>query len=1162
MKNVLKTGLFYFVAFSMVIGNSVINIDFSTAMAHAEELGETVETTSVVPYPDPNPVQAEWGVDNNTVTVTWNEITDDRFDGYKVVFSETDPNPVYPTVPHIAYITDSTVTSYVHDYEFVCGQDYHYSVTARYDDGSHYVAGNAVTLNFACEEEEPEPNCEGADAEFVVGLEVMGLNCGSQNLPAYDYEDINLSTGAGSYEVYTVAKRSDINEDSPYGQDNEEFTVRVNSSLEGPIVVDQSLPSIWDIQNAGTFDFVDGSNTVHMDTAFECTDPSSMDRNSVEVTKLCLYKVEEPEEELATVIAHKIVCDEETDLPNWSGGANITADTAQNYVDTHPNCHFASDWKFEWGTNNSLLDLDGDYIGEHNVAGWYDFDSLTDVNGKAEVELNLEDLSGKTWFREVLQDDYIPYSFPPGSNPGSDISAEFWCNSDVVNYDNAEWINDIAADDTYYCVAFNVEIQEEEECSLEDSLLVNGSFEEPVVTNGSLWQKMSSVLGWIIEKVSDDSATTLELHRGWSANVASDGLQYSELDGDHSTRIIQEVATEAGAEYKLFWSFAPRHNIAAEQNHLGVKVDDTQVATNGPATGSAPLSQGDWEDSNYVFLADDTSTSIAFEDIGPSNSYGTFLDDARLCKVADAETDYPPVITLIGSPIINIDHSATYTDEGATADDVEDGDITGDIATVNPVDTSVLGVYTITYNVTDSDGNHATEVTRTVIVGAPYAPWCSVLLGAMRDFYNPDSSAYGLYNEVIDVYTEDLLIETINLSDLALLTQMYYEADDDVCYAQFEDPEDEFHFQCEDPEVGWCGGLLQGITDSINRPDRYFEVFDLYTEDNLNVINLSDLVIISQLLGANDQVACYTYYVPPFLMCENPEPYCGDGNVDEGEQCDAGPEGSDTCNTQCEVIETGCVTNCGGGGGGSTTASVFNVDVDVTCEATTITWQTSRNSLTWMYYSDESGTYSSEEQSTEYDREHSVVLEDLEYDTEYFYKIATKTTSGRESKKSEISFTTPPKEQCEEVLGEKIEEPLICDFLRPSGSTGGDEDIDGVFHYPNGSLLRDACVPEMPVYLIRDQKKWHIPTWQYLHDHHFDERIYNVISSVANSYEDWTAKVLGIKEYADGTLLRGSDMKIYVLEKGQKRHVISLQELIKYAGQEIINVSDEVLDRY
>ena len=81
-----------------------------------------------------------------------------------------------------------------------------------------------------------------------------------------------------------------------------------------------------------------------------------------------------------------------------------------------------------------------------------------------------------------------------------------------------------------------------------------------------------------------------------------------------------------------------------------------------------------------------------------------------------------PVITLVGDAEITVEVGSTYTDLGATASDNYDGDITADIVTVNNVDTSVIGSYTVTYNVTDSSGNAASEVTRTVNVTDTTAP--------------------------------------------------------------------------------------------------------------------------------------------------------------------------------------------------------------------------------------------------------------------------------------------------------------------------------------------------------------------------------------------------------------------------------------------------------
>src|SRR5210317_1762574 len=75
-----------------------------------------------------------------------------------------------------------------------------------------------------------------------------------------------------------------------------------------------------------------------------------------------------------------------------------------------------------------------------------------------------------------------------------------------------------------------------------------------------------------------------------------------------------------------------------------------------------------------------------------------------------------PVITLVGSESVTIQVGETYTDAGATATDNYDGDLTEDIVVVNPVDTSAVDTYTITYKVLNAAGYAATEVTRTVNV--------------------------------------------------------------------------------------------------------------------------------------------------------------------------------------------------------------------------------------------------------------------------------------------------------------------------------------------------------------------------------------------------------------------------------------------------------------
>ncbi len=102
----------------------------------------------------------------------------------------------------------------------------------------------------------------------------------------------------------------------------------------------------------------------------------------------------------------------------------------------------------------------------------------------------------------------------------------------------------------------------------------------------------------------------------------------------------------------------------------------------------------------------------------------------------------PPVITIIGSNPNTTEALSAYNDEGATAFDDTNKDITGAIVTVSTVNPSILGVYNVTYSVNDSAGNTA-EAVRIVNVVDTTAPIITVL-GA-----NPVSVHYG------DVYTDE-----------------------------------------------------------------------------------------------------------------------------------------------------------------------------------------------------------------------------------------------------------------------------------------------------------------------------------------------------------------------------------------------------------------------
>ena len=87
------------------------------------------------------------------------------------------------------------------------------------------------------------------------------------------------------------------------------------------------------------------------------------------------------------------------------------------------------------------------------------------------------------------------------------------------------------------------------------------------------------------------------------------------------------------------------------------------------------------------------------------------------CKKDDVTA---PEITLSGNSSMDINLGDTYSEPGATATD-RDGkdkssDVSSSIVIAGSVDNTKVGTYTITYNVSDGDGNKATEVRRTVRV--------------------------------------------------------------------------------------------------------------------------------------------------------------------------------------------------------------------------------------------------------------------------------------------------------------------------------------------------------------------------------------------------------------------------------------------------------------
>ena len=125
-----------------------------------------------------------------------------------------------------------------------------------------------------------------------------------------------------------------------------------------------------------------------------------------------------------------------------------------------------------------------------------------------------------------------------------------------------------------------------------------------------------------------------------------------------------------------------------------------------PGATASDAGDGDLTSSIVVSGSVDTSTIGTYTlTYDVSDTSGNPADSVtRTVNVVDTTA---PVITLLGDNLMTIEVGTTFTDPGAVATDNYDGDLTSSIAIVNNVDTSTVGTYTVTYNVSDTSGNAA-----------------------------------------------------------------------------------------------------------------------------------------------------------------------------------------------------------------------------------------------------------------------------------------------------------------------------------------------------------------------------------------------------------------------------------------------------------------------
>lgn len=145
-----------------------------------------------------------------------------------------------------------------------------------------------------------------------------------------------------------------------------------------------------------------------------------------------------------------------------------------------------------------------------------------------------------------------------------------------------------------------------------------------------------------------------------------------------------------------------------------------------------------------------------------------------------------PIVTLIGPSSVSVPLNTNYSEQGATADDVENGDLTSSIVISSSVNTGVSATYEVIYSATDLEGGVGTT-SREVIV---YDPLVDIdgdgILNTgdididgdgIINFFDTDVDGDSLANEDDLDNDSDTILDTIDTSDNGPGTLLDFDAD-------------------------------------------------------------------------------------------------------------------------------------------------------------------------------------------------------------------------------------------------------------------------------------------------------------------------------------------------------------------------------------------------
>ncbi len=214
---------------------------------------------------------------------------------------------------------------------------------------------------------------------------------------------------------------------------------------------------------------------------------------------------------------------------------------------------------------------------------------------------------------------------------------------------------------------------------------------------------------------------TVELNKSYKEYGAIATLDKTDIS--NSIKIQNNVDTKKVGDYKVIYSVTNTKGRKIQKVTRTVKVVDKKKPTLTLKKGSPYKIQFGTTYLEPGYTAKDNydgnlNNKVKIKGVVDTNKIGTYklyysVNDSsnntttkiRVVKVVDEKA---PIITLNGKDKVVVRMNEPYLEQGATAFDNHDGDISDKIVTSGKVNTSSFGVYRITYTVRDSFGNEST----------------------------------------------------------------------------------------------------------------------------------------------------------------------------------------------------------------------------------------------------------------------------------------------------------------------------------------------------------------------------------------------------------------------------------------------------------------------